>query len=102
MNDNKFSEDLPIKELMKAYLGIDINGKPVDAILNKMAEIIDDESANLRPTTGPFAYQRMKTKFNYLIRELCDFYSMNDFDTKVKLKAFWDLVGALRKERLGN
>jgi DNA phosphorothioation-dependent restriction protein DptG len=102
MNDNKFSEDLPIKDLMKSYLGIDINGKSLDAILNKLAEIIDAESAKLRPTTGPLAYQRMKTKFNYLIVELCDLYSMNDIDTKGKLKSFWDLVGELRKERLGN
>jgi hypothetical protein len=102
MYDNKFSEDLPIKDLMKSYLGIDINGKSLDAILNKMAVIIDAESANLRPTTGPLAYQRMKTKFNYLIGELCDFYSMNDNDSKDKLKSFWDLVGALRNERLSN
>jgi hypothetical protein len=40
--------------------------------------------------------------FNYLIEELCNFYSMNDNDTKDKLKSFWDLVGVLRKERLGN
>jgi hypothetical protein len=99
MNDNKFSEDLPIKELMKAYLGIDIKGKSLDAILNKMAEIIDEESANLRPTTGPFAYQRMKTKFNYLIRELCDFYSINDNDAKDKREYFWNLLGKLRSER---
>ena len=102
MNGNKFSEDLPIKDLMKSYLGIDINGKSLDAILNKMAAIIDSESANLRPTTGPFAYQRMKTKFNYLIGELCNVYSMNDNDSKDKLKSFWDIVGELRKERLGN
>lgn len=102
MNYNNFSKDLPIKDLMKSYLGIDINGKSLDAILNKMAEIIDEESANLRPTTGPLAYQMMKTKFNYLIGELCNFYSMNDNDSKDKLKSFWDIVGELRKERLGN
>jgi hypothetical protein len=84
---------------MKSYLGIDINGKSLDAILNKMAAIIDSESANLRPTTGPFAYQRMKTKFNYLIGELCDFYRMNDNDSKDKREYFWDLVGKLRSER---
>jgi hypothetical protein len=30
------------------------------------------------------------------------FYSMNDNDSKDKLKSFWDIVGELRKERLGN
>ena len=65
MLNHKFSEDLPIKELMNSYLGIDIEGKSLDTILNNMATIIDVESSKLQPTTAPHTYHRMKIKFNY-------------------------------------
>jgi hypothetical protein len=70
MLNHKFSEDLPIKELMNSYLEIDIEGKSLDTILNNTATIIDIESSKLQPTTAPHAYYRMKKNqlFNWRIR----------------------------------
>jgi hypothetical protein len=102
MLNHKFSEDLPIKELMNSYLGIDIEGKSLDTILSNMATIIDVESSKLQPTTAQHTYHRMKMKFNYLIGELGVLKGMNNNDTEEIRKNFWKLVGELSAVRRKN
>jgi hypothetical protein len=94
-----FSDDLPIEEIIRSYIGIDIRNRPLKKVLAEIASDFDSRYSNLQPTYAAFSSIHLRKKYEYLINRVILLYVLDDNDT-IKIKSyFWELTEALRKVR---
>jgi len=94
-----FSDDLPIEEIIRSYVGIDIRNRPLKKVLAEIASDFDSRYSNLQPTYAAFSSIHLRKKYEYLINRVIMLYVLDDNDTTKVKSYFWELTETLKKLR---
>ena len=99
MFNHGFSDEKAIEEIVKDFVGIDINGKPLKQVLEEIAIKFDERYKNLQPTYALFSSQNLKVKFEYIISRVIILYELDETNAANVKKFFWDTAIAFRTLR---
>ena len=96
---HNFSDDTPIQEIAKSFLGLDIIGKNINDLIPLIARKFHKSYINLQPTYAKFTSQSLKVNFSYVLDRLFDFYNLDKEEKIMTKEYYYNLVSQLEENK---
>lgn len=94
-----FTDETPIEEQIRSYLGLDIKEKSLKKVLSMIAEKYDERYSNIQSTYGQFSAHSLNVKFGYLVTRVINLYGINEEEEENVRQYYRELTSALKTVR---